>query len=143
MSATSAPLAQSKAPSKALHVALWVAQIALAAMFIMAGSMKLTTPIAELEQAMSAPRVLGGGMIRFIGTAELFGAVGVVLPALTRIKPTLTPIAASALALVMALAAVYHLTQGELGAVPVNIALGAVAAFVAWGRFRGAPIRPR
>jgi len=126
--------------SKALRIALWIAQAALAATFVSAGWMKVSLPVAELSKLMSIPTVLGEPMTRFIGASELLGAVGLILPALTRIKPMLTPLAAAALCLVMVLAAAYHVSQGELGGVPTNIVLGAAAAFVAWGRFRAAPI---
>lgn len=128
---------------KTLRVGLWSAQLALAAAFFLAGLMKTTTPIEELAKMMSVPSKLGAGMTRFIGLSELAGAIGLVVPALTRIKPLLTPIAAAALLLVMVLGAGYHLAEGEPGRLPVNVVLGALAAFVAWGRFRAAPIPPR
>jgi putative oxidoreductase len=137
--AASSP-ATSAARSKALHVALWVVQVLLAAAFAMAGFLKTTTPIADLAKEMSVPRVLGEGMTRFIGVSELAAAVGLVLPALTRIRPMLTPLAAAALVVVMVLAAGYHVIQGEYQGLPVVAVLGGLAAFVAWGRFRAAPI---
>jgi putative oxidoreductase len=36
-----------------------------------------------------------------------------------------------------------HVSRGDAGALPINLTLGALAAFVAWGRFRKAPIRAR
>jgi putative oxidoreductase len=58
-------------------------------------------------------------------------------------KPRLTPLAAAGLVLVMLLASAFHLSRGEVGALPVNLVLGGIAAFVAWGRSRKAPIRAR
>jgi hypothetical protein len=128
---------------RGLRVALWVAQSVTAALFAMAGSMKSTLPIAELATKLpwtaSAPEAL----VRFIGVAELAGAVGLLLPALTRIKPGLTALAGAALTLVMILAAGFHVSRSEFGALPINLVLGSLAAFVAWGRFRAAPIAPR
>lgn len=129
--------------SKGLNIALWIAQALLAAMFLMSGLMKTTLPIAELAQKMSVPTVLGEGMTRFIGISELLGAIGVLLPALTRVKPALTALAAAGLGVVMVLGAGYHLLQGELGGVPVTVVLAALAFFVAWGRYRVAPIASR
>ena len=60
-----------------------------------------------------------------------------------RIAPVLTPLAASGLVTVMALAAVLHLVRGELGELAMVIVLGALAYFVAWGRFKRAPIARR
>jgi putative oxidoreductase len=133
----------SAAPSKALNIGLWIVQLVLAAMFGMAGVMKSTAPIPELAAQMGWPGVLPPALVRFIGVSELAGAIGLVLPAATRIKPQLTPLAAAGLVVVMLLAAVFHIVRGEFGALPFNIGLGAAAAFVAWGRWTKAPIPPR
>lgn len=130
-------------PGRVLNFGLWTAQVVLALMFGMAGVMKTTQPIAELAQKMGWPGAIPPGLVRFIGTAEFLGALGLVLPAATKIKPALTPLAAAGLVVIMALASAFHITRGELFALPINFALGAAAAFVAWGRFRRAPIAPR
>lgn len=36
----------------------------------------------------------------------------------------------------MVLAAGFHLSRGEIEAVPINAVLGGLAAFVGWGRWR-------
>jgi len=130
-------------PGRVLNFGLWTVQVVLAVMFGMAGVMKTTQPIAELAQKMIWPGAIPAGLVRFIGTAEFLGALGLVLPAATKIKPILTPLAAAGLVVIMALASVFHLTRGELFALPINFALGAAAAFVAWGRFRKTPIAAR
>jgi uncharacterized membrane protein YphA (DoxX/SURF4 family) len=126
-----------------MHFGLWAAQGLLALAFVAAGLMKLTTPIEQLRAAM--PWVSGamGGAVRFIGLAEVLGAVGLVLPAASRVKPELTPLAALGLLLVMVLATLTHASRGEFGALPVNVVLGGLAAFIAWGRTRKAPIASR
>ena len=50
------------------------------------------------------------------------------MPAMTGVKPKLTPFAAFGLALVMILAAVFHIVRGEYNFVPINLVLGGVAA---------------
>lgn len=128
--------------SKRLHIALWVAQGLLAAAFIMAGFMKITAPIDELAaNGMSFVTSFSEGMVRFIGISEVLGGIGLILPALLRIKPILTPIAAIGLATVMVLAAVYHITHNE-PPIP-NIILFALASFIAWGRIKKVPIQHR
>ena len=117
-----------------LHIGLWVAQIALALAFGMAGFTKVSTPIAELAQMMPFVADTPAALVRFIGVAELAGALGLLLPGMTRIKPSLTAWAALGLVVVMGLAALLHLSRGELGAVPVNLVL------VTWGRFRAVPL---
>lgn len=130
------------APSKAWTIGLWGVQVLLALMFGMAGLMKSTQPIEAL--AANMPWVANlPGLVRFIGVAELLGALGLILPAATRIRPVLTPAAGGGLALIMILAAGFHLVRGEFSAIPMNAVLGLLAAFVAWGRLSKAPIAPR
>jgi hypothetical protein len=129
--------------SRALHVSLWIVQVLLAAAFGMAGVMKTTTPIAELAQKMVWPGVVPAALVRFIGVSELAAAIGLILPAATRIRPMLTAAAGAGLVVVMVLAAGFHISRGETQMVPINVTLGALAAFVAWGRGKKAPISPR
>ena len=138
---SAAPAAPSR--SKLLHAGLWVGQVALALAFGMAGGMKATAPISELAQRMIWPGDVPAWLVRFIGVAELSAAFGLVLPAATRIKPGLTPLAAACLTLVVALAIPFHLVRGEPVVLVGLLPLGALALFVAWGRFGQAPIRPR
>jgi putative oxidoreductase len=128
---------------KAWNITLWVAQVLLAVAFGMAGFMKTTLPIAELTERMVWPGAVPPALVRFIGVSEFAAALGLILPAATRIKPVLTPLAGVGLVIVMVLASIFHAMRGEFGALPINFALGALAAFVAWGRFRKAPIAPR
>ena len=130
-------------PSRALHISLWIVQGLLFLLFGMAGVMKSTQPISALAQNMGWPGDVPAALVRFIGVSELAGALGLVLPAATRIKPLLTPLAAAGIVSIMVLAAAFHLSRGELQYVPINIVLGALAGFVAWGRWRKAPIAPR
>ena len=127
-----------------MSASLWVVQVLLAAAFGMAGVMKTTLPIPELTaNGVAWAADLPVALVRFIGACELTGAIGVILPAATRIRPSLTPLAAAGLATIMALAMVFHLFREEAGALPFNLGLGALAAFVAWGRTSKAPIAPR
>jgi putative oxidoreductase len=125
---------------KWLNLALWVVQFVLAALFGMAGFMKLTMPIDELAKNVPWVPEVPVALVRFIGASELAGALGLLLPALTRIKPILTPLAAIGLATVMLLAIPFHLSRGEASILYVPLTLGALAAFIAWGRWRKVPI---
>ena len=129
--------------SRALRAGLWIVQSLLALAFGFAGTTKAFAPLAEAAKTIPWIPDVPAALVRFIGTAELLAAVGLVLPALTRIRPRLTPLAASGLVAVMTLASLFHLTRGEPQGVVVNVILGGLAAFVAWGRFRVAPIPPR
>ena len=130
-------------PSKALHVGLWVVQGLLGAMFLAVGAMKATQPIAVLVDMLGWPAAVPPALVRGIGVAEFLGGLGLILPAATRVKPMLTPLAAVGLATVLLFATMFHISRGELGALPLPLVLGAVAAFIAWGRAAKAPIAPR
>jgi putative oxidoreductase len=125
------------------NVVLWLAQLLLGAAFGMAGFMKTTMPIPDLAAAMVWPGDIPPALVRFIGACESAAAIGLILPAATRIRPVLTPLAASGLLTIQGLAIVFHIVRGEFEALPINLSLGALAALVAWGRFRKLPIAPR
>jgi putative oxidoreductase len=135
---TTAALSPSN-PNKALHYSLWAVQVLLGLAFLMAGQMKLFTAIPQLSTMLPWVASTPEALVRFIGLSELLGGLGLILPAATRIKPQLTALAAAGLVLVMVLASGFHVSRGELGALPVNFVLGGLAAFVAWGRFNSRP----
>ena len=143
MSSISPAVSAEARPSRALHISLWCVQVLLGAMFLMAGSTKGLQPMEALAAQMPWTAEVGAGLTRFIGYSELLGGLGLILPALLRIRPRLTALAAAALVVVMVLAAIFHITRGEFAGVGFNAILGGLAAFVAWGRFKKAPITPR
>jgi uncharacterized membrane protein YphA (DoxX/SURF4 family) len=128
---------------RGLHKGLWAAQVLLAVAFFAAGMMKSTTPVAELQAKMAWIKDGMEPLVRFIGITEVLGALGLILPSATRIKPILTPLAAVGLAITMVLAMITHLRLGEYPGIVVNVVLGGLAAFVAWGRFGKAKIAAR
>ncbi|MBL9006949.1 MAG: DoxX family protein [Myxococcales bacterium] len=134
---------QPAAAGKGLNTGLWLAQGLLALAFGMAGTFKLVTPIADLAAKMSWIQDASPLLVRFIGASELAGALGLILPSVTRILPKLTVLAALGLIVVMVLGAGVHLMHGEANRLPVNLFLGGLAGFVAWGRWRVAAIPPR
>ena len=126
-----------------MKIALWVVQVLLAGLFLMAGSMKAMTPVAELATEMPWVATVPAFVPKLAGFAEILGAIGLILPAATRIKPNLTPLAGLGLATVMLLAAILHVSLGEFGMLPANLVLGGLALFVWWGRTKKAPIAER
>ena len=125
-----------------MNVALWIVQVLLALMFGFVGATKTFTPVEQLaEQMPGAADQLA--LLRFIGISELLGALGLILPAATRIKPGLTPLAALGLAVIMVLAAGTHAMRGEWSSIITNVVLLAMALFVVWGRTKRVPIPPR
>jgi uncharacterized membrane protein YphA (DoxX/SURF4 family) len=127
------------------RIALWVAQLLLAAEFAMAGYFKVFMPYAQLVKMAQEMHgaIVPEGLMHFIGVSELLGALGMILPALTRVQPKLTAWAAVGLGTIMVLASGLHLSRGEYGEVAMTLTLLAISAFVAWGRFKKAPIVPR
>src|SRR5437016_14281173 len=114
-----------------MNITLWVVQILLALAFLMAGSIKVTQPIQKLATNMGLP----SQAVRLIGTLEILGAIGLILPAVTGILPWLTPLAAVGLVLTMIGAMILHVQRGEFPNLSVNLILLALAAFVVFGRF--------
>jgi hypothetical protein len=118
---------------------LWVVQILLALLFLFAGVSKLVLPIEVMTKQMALP----GLFMRFIGVAETLGALGLILPGLLRIRPGLTPLAAAGLVIIMIGATV--VTIQAIGVAPAlfPFVVGLLAAFVAYARWRLAPLRGR
>jgi DoxX-like family len=120
-----------------MNVALWIVQGLLAALFLFAGGAKLVLPLDQ----MAGPVALPGWFLRALGVAEVLGALGLVLPGLLRIWPGLTPLAAAGLVIIMIGATVVTLVGGMVGVALMNVVVGLLAAFVAYGRWRLAPYR--
>ncbi len=118
---------------------LWVVQALLALTFICTGVMKLTMPL----EAMTMPVPLPGLFVRFVGLCESLGAIGLILPALSRIRPGLTPLAACGLVVIMVGATTLTAISGPVVMAALPLIVGSLAAFVAYGRWHQVPISPR
>lgn len=119
-----------------MNIALWIVAGLLAAAFLAAGLMKMTSPKAKLEPNMPWVGDFTDGQVKLIGLTEVLAAVGLILPAALDIVPILVPLAAVGLVITMVLAAVVHMRRNDPAqALVVNAVLGALALFVAIGRF--------
>jgi uncharacterized membrane protein YphA (DoxX/SURF4 family) len=116
---------------------LWIAQGLLALLFLFSGGMKLVLPLEKL----TGPIPLPGLFLRFIGVAEVLGAIGLILPGLLRIRPGLTPLAAAGLVIIMIGATVLTVASGDVATALLPLVVGLLSAFVAYGRWRLAPLR--
>jgi uncharacterized membrane protein YphA (DoxX/SURF4 family) len=123
-----------------MNIVLWIVQILLALAFAMAGFMKVTQPIDRLESRMGWVKDVGPRGVRLIGSLEILGAIGLILPAVTGILPWLTPVAAIGLALTMVGAMITHGRRGEYSGIGMNAVLLVLALFVVYGRFIIVPI---
>ena len=116
--------------------ALWIVQALLAILFLFAGVAKLVMPVEEMTKDIQLP----GLFLRFIAVVEILGALGLILPSLLRIRPGLTPVAAAGLVIVMIGATLISLKMGVVMAL-MPFVVGLLAAFVAYGRWKLAPIQ--
>jgi uncharacterized membrane protein YphA (DoxX/SURF4 family) len=134
--------------TKTMHGALWILQVLWGVFFCFTGFGKILCYRPDvwnhtLHQPVAWFSAVPQGLFVFIGVCEFLGGVGLILPAMTGVKPKLTPFAAIGLTLVMILAAIFHIVRGEYSFfVPMNLVLGGVAAFIAYGRSMARPIAP-
>jgi hypothetical protein len=121
---------------------LWIVQGLLALLFLFIGGIKLVLPIEVMTEQMPVP--LPGPFLRFIGVAEVLGAVGLILPWLLGIQPGLTLLAAAGLVIIMTGATVLTLAgvvPGGVAGALIPLVVGLLSAFVAYGRWRLTPHR--
>ena len=118
-----------------MNIVLWIVQVALAAMYGMAGTMKtFQTPKVKGQFPWAKDR--SDNFVRFVGISELLGASGLIIPMLTGILPWLTPTAAIGLSLIQLLAVfTEHVPKKEYNIIPVNIVLLALSGFIVFGRW--------
>lgn len=117
--------------------ALWIVQGLLALLFLFAGVSKFIMSVEEMTQQIQLP----GLFLRFIGVCEILGGLGLILPSLLRIRPGLTPLAAACLIVIMIGATVISLMIGGVVTAVAPFVVVLLLAFVAYGRWKVAPIR--
>ncbi len=137
------PPASGARPSKTLVVGLWVVQALLAVVFVGTGFWKLLTPVPKLAAMIPWAGQVSEGFLHFTGVVDLLGGLGLLLPALTRIKPGLTVLAALGCAVLQVCAIGFHVSRGEASKTPFNFLLVVLSIFVIWGRRYKAPLSPR
>jgi hypothetical protein len=115
------------------NTVLWVVQGLLAVLFLFAGGVKLVMPVEAMQQGSMA---LPGPFLRFLGVAEVCGGLGLVLPWALRIRPILTPVAASGLVVIMVGATAITALGGALAPALFPLAVGILLTVVAYQRTR-------
>jgi uncharacterized membrane protein len=124
-----------------MNIVLWIVQVLVGLAFIMVGvNHGFRAEQIKTQQGMQWVSALPQGLLLFIGICEILGGVGVILPAATGVLSWLTPLAAALLAVMMLLAAGFHLPRKEYPNMVFNLILLALAAFIAYGRYFIAPI---
>jgi hypothetical protein len=123
-----------------MNILLWTLQILLALAFLLFGGTKIAVSRDKLRERMAWVDHFSTPMVRFIGVMETLGALGLLLPAATDIASILTPLAATGIGTIMIGAMVTHTRLREYSGIVVNLALLAIAAVIAWGRFGPYPL---
>lgn len=121
-----------------MNYSLWIVQGLLALLFLFTGGTKLILPIEILTAQTPVP--LSGLFVRFLGVAEVLGAIGLILPGLLRIWVDLTPLAAAGLVIIMTGATVLTLVGGGGALALIPLVVGLLAALVAYGRWHLRPL---
>lgn len=119
---------------------VWIVSALLALAFLFIGGTKLLMSTADMAAASQGVPVI---LLRIAGTAEVLGALGLILPAATRILPILTPLAAVGLVVTMIGATITNVVVGTYPLAVQTVVLGLLAAFVAWARLTRQPVQPR
>lgn len=134
------PHAQKRGSTGPMNIALWILQGLLALVFLAAGASKLFQPIPKLAKQMSWTGQVPVGLVRFIGLAELLGAIGLILPGVTHIAPALTAAAGIGLIIAMLAAVIFHIVRNEGPNVAGPIVLALLLLFITYGRLALVPL---
>lgn len=124
------------------HRVLWALQWVVGLYFIAIGAMHFILP-EGLPAQMSWMYELDDTLHMITGVAEILGGLGLILPSVTRVAPWLTPLAAIGLMVVMVGAVVWHVGREETVNVALNVVNLIVLGYLAYGRWRLAPIEGR
>ena len=127
----------SSSSRKNTNRALWTAQVLVALLFLFAGSMKFIMPIEKMQQG---PIVFPAAFLYFIGICECLGALGLILPGVTRIRTSFTPLAAVGLTIIMVGAATLTVIGMGVAAAVLPAVVGIVTSWIAYGRTRVVPL---
>lgn len=118
-----------------LNIGLWIVQVSLLGIYGSYGVYK-TFFTEKAKEKMAWTNGRSDNFIRFVGVTELLGAVGVVLPMVTGIMPSVTVLAALGLTLVQVFAIfTEHLPKKEYKLLPLNLYFAAMSIFVVVGRW--------
>lgn len=125
--------------SRTINVTLWIAQVILALSFVWSAMVKWFQSADKLAE-MWPWTANNTSLVKLTGVLDLLAGIGLILPALLSIQPRLTIYAAYATIALMMVASIFHIVRGEASQIGVNIFFAVLAAFIAWGRQKKAPI---
>lgn len=114
-----------------MNIAYWIVSGLLALFYCYAGTLKVIRSRDQLRPMMAWVDRIPMPALRALGTVEILGATGLILPPLTGIAPSLAPVAAIGFVLLQTGAIAVHLT-GEDRQISLNVGLAATAAVTIW-----------
>jgi hypothetical protein len=115
-----------------MTVAYWVVAALLALVYLYSGGLKAVRSPDQLRPMMGWIDTLPLRLVRGIGTLEMLGALGLILPPLTGIAAPLALAAATGFVLLQVGAISLHLRRGEARLIGFNIVLFVLAAVAIW-----------
>lgn len=121
----------------AVNVALWVLQVLFGLFFILASG---APKFFASQEMLSMPIILPREFLMVIGTCEILGGLGLILPGLTRRRQGLTTVAAFMLVLLTLCATTYQLLGGQPGSAIFAVCVGIVCGLIGYGRWKVAPL---
>ncbi|MFJ6426066.1 DoxX family protein [Streptomyces hydrogenans] len=114
-----------------MNIAYWTVAGPLAVFYLYAGTVKAIRSRDQLRPMMAWVDHVPLPALRALGTVEILGAVGLVLPTLTGIAPSSATAAAIGFVLLQAGAIAVHLRGGDRR-IALNAALALAAAVTVW-----------
>lgn len=115
-----------------MEIGYWVVAGLLGAFYLYAGGKKVAQSKEQLAPMMGWVDTIPMGLVRGIGTVEILGVVGLVLPPATGVATTLALVAAIGFVALQVLATGLHLSRGEARDVGLNVMLIVLAGAAAW-----------
>lgn len=122
--------------SMPLNILLWTSQVFVAAVLLFSAYIKIFQP-----EGFIIPWIEDNpGFGMFMGMVDIAGGVGILFPALFKVRPKLSTYAAIGVILLMFSAIIFHLIRGEGNSIGINIILLLLSVFIAFGRQKKVPI---
>ncbi|GAA4487152.1 DoxX family protein [Microbacterium panaciterrae] len=121
-----------------MGVIVWIATGLLSVVFVLTGAIKLVRTSEQLAAwGLGWTEDFAPVAVKLIGVAEILGVAGLIIGGLVPVLAWAAPAAAIGLALLMIGAVITHARRREWKNIVLNVALLALAVFVAVARLVG------
>jgi DoxX-like family len=115
-----------------VHLAYWILGGLLALFYLYSGGVKVVRSPVQLKPMMAWVDRFPPAVVKTVGTLEVLGAIGLVLPPLTGIAPALAFVAAVAFVVLQIGAIATHLTSTDDRRIAINIGVLVLTGVVVW-----------